>query len=382
MTEEEAVGIIFMTENNCGEVIIMKKKIVLLAIFVCSLAALLAVSAFATESTVIGSGNCGKDGDNVTFTLYSDGLLKIGGKGEMGDYDYDGGPWFDNNEKIKKIVIAGGVTNIGNRAFMYSSNLTDIEIPSSVTSIGEYAFERCGMTGIEIPGSVKSIGKSAFFSCTKLESLVIPRGVTQIGSYAFDKCTGLKSLKIAGSVTSIGSDVFNSCRSLTSIEIMSGVTSIGGGMFYNCSSLESVKLPYGVTVIEMSAFRNCGKLKSIEIPSSVTSIEDGAFRDCGSLENVYFSGQISDWQSITIGKNNENLTNANINVVRYFNYGDIDDDGMITVSDTILLAKYLAGRSTRFSHAVADVNCDGKLDIKDLIIIQQYLIGDVDKLGK
>ena len=55
---------------------------------------------------------------------------------------------------------------------------------------------------------------------------------------------------------------------------------------------------------------------------------------------------------------------------------------MITVSDTILLAKYLAGRSTRFSHAVADVNCDGKLDIKDLIIIQQYLIGDVDKLGK
>ena len=371
-----------MTENNYGEVIIMKKKVVLLAIFVCFLAALLAVSAFATESTVIGSGNCGKDGDKVVYTLYSDGLLKISGTGEMGDYDYDGGPWFDNNEKIKKIVIASGVTNIGDRAFMFSRNLTGIEIPSSVTSIGDYAFEGCGMTSIEIPGSVKSIGKSAFFSCTKLESLVIPRGVTQIGSYAFDKCTGLKSLKIAGSVTSIGSDVFNSCRSLASIEIMSGVTSIGGGMFYNCSSLESVKLPYGVTSIEMSAFRNCGKLKSIDIPSSVASIEDDAFRDCGSLENVYFSGQSSDWQSITIGKNNENLTNANINVVRYFYYGDINNDGMITVSDVILLSKYLAGWSTRFSHAVADVNCDGKLDIKDLIIIQQYLIGDVEKLGK
>ena len=360
----------------------MKKKVILFAVLICSLAILLAVSAFASEIAVIGSGNCGKDGDKVVYALYSDGLLKISGTGEMADYDYDGGPWYDNSEKIKKIVIAGGVTSIGARAFMVSSNLTDIEIPSSVTSIGEYAFERCGMTGIEIPGSVKSIGKSAFFSCTKLESLVIPRGVTQIGSYAFNKCTGLKSLKIAGSVTSIGSDVFNSCRSLTSIEIMSGVTSIGGGMFYNCSSLESVKLPYGVTSIEMSAFRNCGKLKDIEIPSSVASIGDNAFRDCGNLKNVYFSGQESDWQSITVGKNNENLTGANINVKRYFNYGDINDDGMITSRDTVLLAQYLAGWSKHFSHAVADVNCDGMLDIKDLIIIHQYLIGDVGKLGK
>ena len=81
----------------------MKKKIVLLAIFICSLAALLAVSAFAAESTVIGSGNCGKDGDKVVYALYSDGLLKISGTGEMADYDYDGGPWYDNSEKIKKI---------------------------------------------------------------------------------------------------------------------------------------------------------------------------------------------------------------------------------------------------------------------------------------
>ena len=64
--------------------------------------------------------------------------------------------------------------------------LTSVEIPSSVTSIGTYAFQGCtSLTSVEIPSSVTSIGTFAFQSCTSLTSIEIPSSVTSIGTYAF-----------------------------------------------------------------------------------------------------------------------------------------------------------------------------------------------------
>ena len=72
-------------------------------------------------------------------------------------------PWYSDRDKIKKVIIEDGVTNIGNDAFTGSSNLTSVEIPNSVTSIGDGAFYGCiSLTSVEIPNSVTSIGESAF----------------------------------------------------------------------------------------------------------------------------------------------------------------------------------------------------------------------------
>ncbi|MBQ8449538.1 MAG: leucine-rich repeat domain-containing protein, partial [Bacteroidaceae bacterium] len=120
-------------------------------------------------------------------------------------------------------------------------NLTSIEIPSSVTSIGESAFFYCnGLTSIEIPSSVTSIGYYAFAHCTVLTSIEIPSGVTSIGNYTFYHCDVLTSIEIPSSVTSIGGSAFGRCSGLTSIEIPSSVTSIGAWAFNGCTSLTSV----------------------------------------------------------------------------------------------------------------------------------------------
>ena len=71
-------------------------------------------SVSAAEPTIVDSGNCGKDGSNVTWTLDSNGLLTISGEGEMADY-YS--LWYDQKESIKRVVIENGVTSIGDQAF-------------------------------------------------------------------------------------------------------------------------------------------------------------------------------------------------------------------------------------------------------------------------
>ena len=112
------------------------------------------------------TGTCG---DNITWTLDSDGLLTIKGTGAMTDYEYS--PW--DGMDVKKIVIGDGITTIGEYAFIGCTGLTSVEIPNSVTSIGKAAIGNCtGLTSITIPSSVTNIGYSAFNGCTGLEKIV------------------------------------------------------------------------------------------------------------------------------------------------------------------------------------------------------------------
>jgi hypothetical protein len=88
-----------------------------------------------------------------------------------------------------------------------------------VTSIGNYAFDRCGSLTAIIPPSVTSIGNGAFHFCTSLSIIVIPHSVTSIGQSAFYRCSSLTSINIPDGVTSIGGLAFYFCTSLTSITI-------------------------------------------------------------------------------------------------------------------------------------------------------------------
>ena len=107
-----------------------------------------------------------------------------------------------------------------------------IEIPTSVTSIGENAFRDCsGLKSIDIPNSVTNIGDGAFYGCGELKSIDIPNSVTSIGVGTFGKCSGLTSITIPNSVISIGDGAFNGCFSLDTIFIPKNVEIIGIGAF-------------------------------------------------------------------------------------------------------------------------------------------------------
>ena len=115
------------------------------------------------------------------------------------------------------IPTDGSVTSIGDNAFG-GSNFTSIEIPDSVTSIGNEAFQQCHkLTSIKIPDGVTSIGNDTFHWCTKLTSIEIPDGVTSIGNGAFQQCYKLTSVVIPESVTSIDSQAFGHCSALETI---------------------------------------------------------------------------------------------------------------------------------------------------------------------
>ena len=236
-----------------------------------------------TTVDVIGSGNCGANGANVTWKLTSDGTLTISGTGKMEDYEWEGAaPWYSFCTQVTTVVIENGVASIGDCAFSGCSNLTKANIASGVTTIGEWAFGSCeALTSVTIPGSVTTIGDYAFQRCTSLTSVTIPNSVTNIGWSAFGGCTSLTSVTIPNSVISIGDWAFSGCTSLTGVIIPNSVVYLGHSAFYNCDSLTSVTIPDSVTSIGNSAFEYCSLLTSVRIPTSVTSIGDSAFGSSG-----------------------------------------------------------------------------------------------------
>lgn len=160
----------------------------------------------------------------------------------------------------------------GNNGDLYISGVkaTDITIPSTITTVGNYQFAGCGsLISITIPNSVTSIGTRAFKSCPRLTSVTGADSVTSIGAYAFYGCTALRSFTIGNGITSIRDGSFYECYGLTSITIPDSVTSIGWYAFYYCHGLTSVTLGTGVTSISGGAFDGCSKLIEVHNLSSL-----------------------------------------------------------------------------------------------------------------
>jgi len=235
---------------------------------------------------VIASGDCGENGNNLTWVLTNDSVLTISGSGAMKDWTYATDvTWRNYNKRIKSLVIGSSVTSIGTHAFDgdpvggYYALTGTLTIPNSITKIGYGAFNGCsGLTGtLIIPNSVATIGTSAFYGCSGLTSLTISNSVTSIETQTFASCRSLKSLTIPNSVTSIKNNAFENCSGLTSLTIGSSVTTIGQQAFRSCSSLTSLTIPNSVTSIGQGVFFECSGLTSLTIPNSVIIIGYDAF---------------------------------------------------------------------------------------------------------
>ncbi|MCR5685286.1 MAG: leucine-rich repeat domain-containing protein [Lachnospiraceae bacterium] len=179
------------------------------------------------------------------------------------------------------------VTSIDEDAFYGFYDALKINIPSSIKTIGAYAFDSCdAAVEINIAEGVEVIGESAFNDCSDLESIVIPSTVREMGTNVFYGCSSLEKVVFKEGVTAIPDETFTNCEALKTVEIPSSVQSIGYEAFWGCEALASIQIPEGVTFIDDRCFYDCIELTAVVLPSTLTVIGDGIFDECDKLSTI------------------------------------------------------------------------------------------------
>ena len=245
------------------------------------------------EIDVPTSGSCG---ENLTWN-FSEGVLTITGTGAMTST-----PWNPLKSQILSVVMSEGITGIMEGAFTGCTNLTTVNIPSSVVWV-ENAFQGCTslpvidniryadtylveavdktQSSYTIQGSTKWIAPNAFYGCSVL-SLTVPDNVAWIGDNAF---AGVININYNGSAdgTPWGARVLNGC-----VDGWLVYSDNSKKDLYYCSpeATGEIVLPEGLLIIESHAFQNRANITSINIPSSVYFIGTMAFDGCYSLPVV------------------------------------------------------------------------------------------------
>lgn len=210
----------------------------------------------------------------VNVTVEGVGLTSIG------DQAFYGTPYIVGN-KTEFLTIGNGIL------INYCGSNATVTVPEGVTVIAGAFENNAFLTEVILPSTLTTIGSYSFNGCSKLESINIPDSVTKIGQWAFAKCASLKSVIIPDSVTSIGAKSFLLCDGLSSITLSSKIVNIPDSAFQACKSLTEVTIPASVSVIDDNAFIRCTSLTKITIPDSVVRIGEMVFSECAEGLTVH-----------------------------------------------------------------------------------------------
>ncbi len=276
----------------------MKKRLLSILLVVCMLCSVLPMG-LASASDMSPSG---KSGDGLTWEVNLDsGELVISGTGPMQDYDMEPAPWYEYAENIKTVRIMEGVTSVGSWAFEGMTEITEVDLPNTVETIGSLAFldcvnlvtlnlkeglknihsqafEKSGMTVVSLPASVEHIENNAFGSCPNLQKFVVAEGnpyyyTDENGGLYFQEDDVISLVQCPASFEGV-------------YEISEGVYQIFGWAFAGCTELSEVVFPESLNFIGGYVFNGCSALTQVVLPASVEYIGQSFVDDCSALQKI------------------------------------------------------------------------------------------------
>jgi len=292
----------------------MRKRLLTSLLALC--VALTLMPGFALAAGIVASGECGADGDNVTWTLDTDGVLDISGNGVI-ENDMLGGPgqpspWLYNgyDNLVKNVVIHSGVTSIEWYAFYECINLASVTLPTSIKDISMSVFEGCSkLSDVYYSGTkaqweqidIDNVldGNAPLLNATThcSDGTILSKGFVpsenRCGNNLTWKLDNDKTFTIQGTGEMWDFDItapspwWEESDSVKRIVVKEGVTSIGREAF-------------GEYLGNYGSYNNWTNMVNVTIPKSITDIHLFAFDGCKGLKDIYYAGTEAQWKQVDI----------------------------------------------------------------------------------
>lgn len=375
-----------------------------------------------------------------------------------------GASTFYECRSLNDITLGSGLKGIESGVFYHCSNLKQIELPDNITYISDNAFGGSGLTSVEIPDSVTSIGNLAFYGCQSLKKAVIGNNLAYIANNAFGSCA-LTEIMWGDKVEKIGTESFSNNKNLTTVSLPNSITEIEYGAFNGCENLSDIEIPDSVEAIGGFAFDNegsgirdtntkwydaqadgdvyagkvyykykgeapadttvtikdgtkgiagyafymQGNVTEVVIPNSVNNIGEVAFMGCESLKTVTIPESVKVIGREALGYLSSKQYEQGYKVEGFtirgvagsaaekyakengFTFeamkpdyikGDSDSDGKVTISDVRTTLRYVCQKVEldEEQKLAADVEKDGVINIKDLRKVLRFVCNKIEEL--
>ncbi len=288
--------------------------------------------------TLLASGYCGAQGDNLTWTLYDDGSLVISGTGEMENYLLGSNPWWNYLDSILTVTVEPGVTGIGREGFVYLRNITSIALPEGLTSIGKYAFMGCSsLTELTLPAELMCIDAGAFQDCGALTDVYFDSSQRQRNEregyyWATDGNAALFRANWHYGIATVFDTVD------TFAELKAAVAAYDGRdtyVYYNGS--DTFVFEESITLPEYFFFCADADNSSVRIPAGVILTAESGVTNAFYVENLVVEGTMNAYRNAVYYRTLTGEVNWLIRIIDSGSCGrelvwTLDSNGCLTIS--------------------------------------------------